>query len=156
MIVKVVRGAWCVVAIMMIVGRLYAHTELVEAVPDFGETVEGSPAEVWLKFSEPLGAVNVIRVVDSDFRQVEGVVMVATGSAETITARLPTLEAGLYTVEYDVLSADGHMVQGSYQFAVAESNSSVSWLSGLAFGILFGLLFSLWRIRQRRLSLSTP
>jgi methionine-rich copper-binding protein CopC len=106
-----------------------AHTELVRAEPAPGSTAPAGLREVVLEFNEPLGAGSTLTIFGGTFAPVAGV---ETGVADQVlTARLAqALAPGTYTVEWRVIGADGHPVQGSYQFAVGAGNprNTSGWL----------------------------
>lgn len=96
-----------------------AHAELVAQYPADGASLDGSPRDVSLQFSEPVTVVEdsvVLRLrdqavamadvaVDSDGRTVRG------------TFRSP-LAGGHYGVTWRVLSGDDHVIEGSFSFHV--------------------------------------
>jgi methionine-rich copper-binding protein CopC len=100
-----------------------AHTSLVSSNPEAGLVLNEVPAEVRLSFSESLLLVdtknpNRIEVINGVGQVVSGMTMIE--GAEIYTALDLSLEpTGEYTVSYRVVSADGHPVEGSYQFTVA-------------------------------------
>jgi methionine-rich copper-binding protein CopC len=95
-----------------------AHGELVRAVPQPGSVVSTAPAGIRLQFSEGIEArfsgVEVVtsarRRVPTGAAEVQGVVM-----AVPVSAPLP---AGVYRVNWHVLSVDGHRTKGSFTFEV--------------------------------------
>jgi methionine-rich copper-binding protein CopC len=93
-----------------------AHTHLNSTVPAHGSTVAAAPAEFVLNFSEParLTALSI---------QKEGGVeqkIAALPASATATARVvaPKLENGRYTLNYRVVGADGHVMNGKVTFTV--------------------------------------
>lgn len=92
-----------------------AHNALVSTTPASGATVATMPTEVVLHFDQPSGALGTRvvvlgpagdvaaggpRLLDDDVRQPTG----------------PGSPAGTYTVNWRVVSADGHPVQGTFRF----------------------------------------
>lgn len=98
-----------------------AHNSLRSASPARGDRLVTAPSEVTLEFLEALKpAFTTIVLSDGAGRQMPaGEPVVVTGSKATlpITGTLPN---GSYTVAYRVVSADGHPVQGSYGFTIAD------------------------------------
>jgi methionine-rich copper-binding protein CopC len=94
-----------------------AHTELISASPAQGDVVESLPGSVELTFSEAVGSTAYVvvngpdgqAVSDGDPQVVDGVVTQRT---------VGTGAAGAYTVDYRVVSADGHPVSGQVGFTV--------------------------------------
>ena len=100
-----------------------AHTSLVSATPESGAILSEVPAEVRLKFNESLLLIdsknpNRIEVINVVGQVVSGMTIVE--GPEIYTALDLSFEpSGEYTVKYRVVSADGHPVEGEYQFTVA-------------------------------------
>jgi copper resistance protein C len=98
-----------------------AHALLKKAVPAVGGTVNASPAEIRLSFSEG---------VEPRFSGIalasEGGTSVTLGKSNvdpsdnsTLIAPIPQpLKPGVYTVNWHAVSVDTHKTQGSFQFTV--------------------------------------
>lgn len=110
-------------------GPAFAHDQLVEATPGDGDSVDAAPDAVKMVFSgSPQKVGNQIRV-EHDGQNV------ATGEPETqfhtITQSLDAeLAPGDYTVDWRIVSEDGHPVSGTFSFTVkgtgAEANETES------------------------------
>lgn len=99
----------------------WAHASLVEARPGRRAVVAGAPARVVLVFSDALEeAFSTVSVLSTGGDRVDaGDVRVLSADPRELSVGLPPdLPAGTYTVKYRVLSADGHVVEGSYRFTV--------------------------------------
>ncbi|MGC5663339.1 copper resistance CopC family protein [Micromonospora sp. WMMD723] len=96
------------------------HNGLRSASPARDATLTRAPTEITLEFMARLDpTLTTIVLTDGTKRRVptgDPVVSGATGNVR-VTAPLPN---GTYTVAYRVVSADGHPVQGSYPFTVAD------------------------------------
>ncbi|MCM4082000.1 copper resistance CopC family protein [Paractinoplanes hotanensis] len=99
----------------------FAHNALAQATPAKGATVTKAPTSVKLKFLQKLNpdyttiTVTGAAKVQTSEPEVEG----ATG-----TVTFDALANGAYTVAYRVVSKDGHTVQGSYKFTVADPSAT--------------------------------
>ncbi|WKU06109.1 copper resistance CopC family protein [Micromonospora sp. HUAS LYJ1] len=97
-----------------------AHNGLRSASPARDATLTRAPTTITLEFLARLDPTfTTIVLTDGTKRRVptgDPVVSGATGSVR-VTGPLPN---GTYTVAYRVVSADGHPVQGSYPFTVAD------------------------------------
>lgn len=108
---------------LFLIAPASAHTSLVSSSPESGVVLNEVPAEVRLKFNESLLLVdsknpNRIEVVNGIGQVVSGMTVVE--GPEIFTALDLSLEpSGEYSVKYRVVSADGHPVEGEYQFTVA-------------------------------------
>lgn len=100
-----------------------AHTSLVNLIPTSGAVLTEVPAEVRLKFNEKLLLVddknpNRIEVMNGVGQVISGMSVVE--GPEIFTALDLSFEpSGEYLVKYRVVSADGHPIEGEYQFTVA-------------------------------------
>jgi methionine-rich copper-binding protein CopC/putative copper export protein len=97
------------------------HSQLVTSVPAAGEVVPAPPTEIRLVFSEPLEAAHT----GLDLLDANGATLArAIGTPDpqdpyALVAPTDTLSDGLYTVQWQALSAaDGHTTSGSYTFGV--------------------------------------
>ncbi|MEV6304556.1 copper resistance CopC family protein [Actinoplanes sp. NPDC051861] len=98
----------------------WAHAVLVSADPAKNGVLVKAPGTVTLRFSERLNPDYTTIVISDASRQrvpaAPAVVEQSTGSV-TLTGSLAN---GTYTVAYRVVSVDGHTVQGSYEFTLAD------------------------------------
>lgn len=99
-----------------------AHANLVEATPKQGGKMRAPPERVELRFSEPVDAAfDPVAVRDAAGDRVdEGDGRVDPEDARVVLANLEELPEGSYTVRWRVTSIDGHVVEGSYGFTVAD------------------------------------
>jgi methionine-rich copper-binding protein CopC len=124
-----------------------AHVALVAAEPAPGARLQESPAVIRLTFNERLEGGSTMVLRRADFLAVPGLVAAVSEQApEQMVATLPPLEAGVYTVQWEAISLDGHAVTGSYQFTVDEVGAGAapwrlwSWLLPAA-GLILAVLF---------------
>ena len=117
-------AAW----LLLLCGPALAHARLVETYPDDGATLAESPEQVQLLFSEPIEAeFNPLEVYDQGGGRVdEDDARVSPNNAKLLVADLGGLSEGSYTVEWRVTSADGHPVNGAYEFVVDTSAADTS------------------------------
>ena len=96
-----------------------AHSFLVEATPSSKDHVAASPKVVKLRFGggvEP--AYSKLTIEGSDGKTLaEGAIGIPEKDRE-LSVNSPELSPGKYTVRYRVLSKDGHIVEGNYEFTV--------------------------------------
>ncbi|WFE53133.1 copper resistance CopC family protein [Micromonospora sp. WMMD1155] len=115
-----------VVALLIPASPAWAHNTLRSAAPVQESTLASAPTEIVLEFVERLDPTfTTIVLTDAAKRKIptgDPVVGGAKGSVQ-LTGALPN---GTYTVAYRVVSTDGHPVQGSYPFTVADPNSSAA------------------------------
>lgn len=117
-------------ASLALAGPAAAHAQLISSSPGAGEVVADPPAELRLVFSERVDpAFAGIDLLDQDGALVVG----GLGEPDPadphlFVAELPPLADGLYTANWEVLSAaDGHVTSGFITFGVGDVE-----LSGVA------------------------
>jgi copper transport protein len=100
-----------------------AHAALLHTSPTASVTVNGSPKQVSLTYSEVIEPkFAVISVTDAaGHSQVAGNPVRDKGNPRQIDVPVRTLDHGWYLVFWRVISADGHPVRGAYTFAVGPS-----------------------------------
>jgi methionine-rich copper-binding protein CopC len=103
-----------------------AHARLLETDPANGATLSQPPKQVQLRFNEPIEAeFTPVKVLDQQGNRVDrDDAQVASDDARTVTADLKELSKGTYTVQWRVISADTHPVNGSYEFSVAGADTN--------------------------------
>ncbi|MEU7614323.1 copper resistance CopC family protein [Micromonospora sp. NPDC049204] len=114
------------VALLIPASPAWAHNSLKSSTPARDTTLSRAPTEVALEFMQRLDPTfTTIVLTDAAKRKLTTGAPVVTGATSTvqITGALPN---GRYTVAYRVVSADGHPVQGSYPFTVADPASSAA------------------------------
>ena len=101
----------------------YAHAALVELVPADGAVLAAAPADVTLRFSEPVAPV-MLRVLDIEAKPVaDG----ARAQVEDTIIRLPLpagLAHGTYVVSYRVISVDSHPISGAVVFSIGDASAA--------------------------------
>ncbi len=104
----------------VLISPVFAHANLESSSPAADELVTTWPNEVVLKFNEDLittgeQQVNFVSVTDAAGVQID--LMDSAASGNLVTVSLPeATEPGSYFVNYRVVSADGHVVEDSYEF----------------------------------------
>ncbi|MFE9193598.1 copper resistance protein CopC [Micromonospora sp. NPDC007208] len=115
-----------VVALLVPASPAWAHNSLRTATPARDATLLNAPTEVTLEFMQRLDpAFTTIVLTDAAKRKLPTGEPVVTGATSTVQVT-DTLPNGTYTVAYRVVSVDGHPVQGSYPFTVADPTSSAA------------------------------
>jgi len=103
---------------------MLAHAELVSSTPSPGETLVAPPNEIRLEFNEPIGAESTFVVFDRSFNSIEGVVETDSQNNNVLSGRnFEINRPGIYTVQWLVISTDGHPIDGTFEFAVETGSS---------------------------------
>jgi copper transport protein len=97
-------------------GQAFAHATLLKTSPRFEERLSASPRTVTLSFDQYIERMpHAIRLYSSH-RELP--VPRIRDRGLTLTAWVPRLAAGGYTIRWHALSGDGHVVSGVFTFGV--------------------------------------
>ena len=102
-------------------GRLEAHAFLKDAEPGVGSTIQTSPNEIRIRFTENIElAFSSIQVFDASGKEVDKRdVHLDRSDRALLHVSLPQLRAGIYKVVWRVVSVDTHVTNGSFTFRVS-------------------------------------
>ncbi len=100
--------------------QVYAHATLTKSEPPRRASLSAPPKHIQLWFNDEIeGGYASIIVLDSDKKSVtEALPEMVPGDLTSVKLQLPEINPGRYTVEYRVLSVDGHVVESSFGFMV--------------------------------------
>jgi methionine-rich copper-binding protein CopC len=97
-----------------------AHSLLLESIPAAGATLPTAPATLMLRFNNRIEKpLSRVRLVDATGAKQALTLSPEAGGADRLVATVPPLTPGTWRVEWQVLSTDGHVVAGFFQFKVA-------------------------------------
>ena len=131
-VARLLTGLLASAAVLVGPGTAAAHDQLATSEPAAGATVTTAPERIELEFGQapqPLGAEVAVTGPDG--------VPVSLGtprvSGTTVTQPLEDgLPAGAYTVEWRVISGDGHSISGSLGFITAEGAAAPAAMGDVA------------------------
>jgi methionine-rich copper-binding protein CopC len=105
-------------------GPAAAHSLLIESTPAANATLTAPPRQLALRFNNRIEkALSRVRLVDARGGGQPLVLTVDGGGAgDRLTAAVPPLAPGPWRVEWQVLSTDGHVVSGRFEFRLAPSH----------------------------------
>jgi len=100
--------------------RLEAHAFLERSDPAVGSTIQTSPSEVQIRFTENIEpAVSSIQVLDASGKEVDKRDLHLDRSDHALLhISLPQLGVGTYKVVWRVVSVDTHVTNGNFTFRV--------------------------------------
>jgi len=106
-----------------------AHTVLVSSDPGAGSTVKQLPEQVTLTFAGSLltlgsKAINTVEVVDPMGQTITSANNVVHGNVLTNVLSPSMVMSGSYKVIFRVAAQDGHVLNGSFNFAVGSGASN--------------------------------
>jgi methionine-rich copper-binding protein CopC len=137
----------CLVGLLLYTAAAHAHADLLTAVPAPGSHITYPLSEIRLTFSEPITPNSTILLFSESFEPVANLTAQVTESdPHTLSAAIPSLRPGNYTVQWTAVSTDGHTTSGSYTFGLASSSLASSLLWQVAVTLVFISLFVIfWR-----------
>ena len=121
-IIALVTGLLTALALSLgVAPTAHAHNTLVSSSPEDGATLDSLPEKVVLTFNaEVLEGGNGIVVTGPDGTNYASGDVVIDGVEASIDLE-PLTQPGEYTVEYRIISADGHPLSDTFTFTVDES-----------------------------------
>jgi hypothetical protein len=116
---RLALSLWFIVSIGL--AHLEAHAFLKKAQPGVGSTVQKSPDEVRVWFTEDVEpAFSRIQVFNVSGQEVDKRDLHLDRSNHALLCvSLPTLQAGRYKVVWRVVSVDTHVTSGNFTFQIA-------------------------------------
>ncbi|MCS7287984.1 MAG: copper resistance protein CopC/CopD [Roseiflexus sp.] len=106
--------------LMLLAPVAHAHPQIVSAEPAPDAQLDAAPSFVRITFNEPIEeAFASLRVLDATGRAVDrGDGGRAPDDPRALQVSLPPLEPGVYTVAWQAVGRDGHLVKGYFAFTV--------------------------------------
>jgi methionine-rich copper-binding protein CopC len=97
-----------------------AHAALVKSDPPRRASLSLPPKQIQLWFNERIeGSYASVTVLDSNKNSItENSPEVVLDDPKSIVLSIPQIEPGSYTVQYRVMSVDGHVIESSFGFSV--------------------------------------
>jgi len=112
----------CVVLGLLLVASansVWAHAFLEMASPPVGSQSPVSPADLTLRFTEPVEPLfSTIQLLGPSGLPISVAAPKPIDNAQALVVALPKLQAGTYTVVWHVTSVDTHKTEGRFQFSV--------------------------------------
>jgi methionine-rich copper-binding protein CopC len=103
--------------VLAVAGPVGAHSLLLESIPAAGATLTSPPRELMLRFNNRIErTLSRVRLLNERGEAQPLVVAVDSAATDRLTAAIPPLAPGRWRVEWQVLSKDGHVVAGRFDF----------------------------------------
>ena len=125
------------VALALAPSSALAHATLQASSPERGARLDAVPAQVALRFDEPVEAsFGALRVFDERGREVQsGEPFRPGGDSRRVAVKLrPDTRPGGFTATYRVVSADSHPVSGGFVFTVGDASAPAKTVDELLEG----------------------
>jgi methionine-rich copper-binding protein CopC len=99
--------------------QVWAHAFLEKASPPVGSQSPVAPAELTLRFTEPVEPLFcTIQLLDPAGATVGVATPKPIDNGQALVVALPKLPPGTYTVVWHVTSVDTHKTEGRFQFSI--------------------------------------
>lgn len=125
------RRGWRLAAPLLLAALLapacaWGHAYLVKSIPAPRALLFAPPQQVQLWFNERLEArFCSLHLSDDRGRPLTlGPLQITTEDPKRLSAILPRLAPGMYTVKFRVVSVDGHVVEDRFVFTVRKSGAA--------------------------------
>lgn len=104
-------------------GAVFAHAKLVKSDPPNRATLNIAPKQIQLWFNEEIeGSFASVSLLDSKGEPVTDASPEAVpDDLKTVVLPLPEIAPGRYTVNFRILSTDGHVVESDYSFTLKDT-----------------------------------
>jgi copper resistance protein C len=117
----VIAWSWLALAGLALVfaGPAAAHSLLLESLPAANATLSAPPRQLALRFNNRIEKpLSRVRLLDAG-GAAQSLAVADEGPPDRLTATVPPLTPGRWRVEWQVLSTDGHVVSGRFEFRLA-------------------------------------
>ena len=101
-----------------VVPQAFGHAAVRSSSPASGTTVATLPAFLRITFSEPIGSVTSVRLLDARGRDHVVTAGLNPRNAAQVMAKTTAPAAGTYTAKWSVVADDGHKETGTFTFKV--------------------------------------
>lgn len=113
-------GALLLAVLLALPAPAQAHDTLLSSDPEDGASLETSPEEITLTYSADILEVSpLVRISDENGDELAEIVPTVEGPVATATLEEP-LPAGTHTVQWRVVSSDGHPIEGTFTLTVEQ------------------------------------
>ncbi|MCM3639325.1 copper resistance protein CopC [Sporosarcina luteola] len=93
-----------------------AHTGLTSSTPSDGDIIADDIYEITLEFNTNIESTSTVKIFSENNEEITGNTIV--NDNVMISGFNEPLDDGIYTVEWKIIGADGHPIQGTYSFEV--------------------------------------
>jgi methionine-rich copper-binding protein CopC len=105
------------VFLLLLPGAALAHSRLEQSVPAADSVLDNSPSVIEMTFNTKIEKLSSFKLLDENGEQVETERTEVDNDTLSGKVKEP-LGNGTYTVDWTIIGADGHTINGSYAFTV--------------------------------------
>lgn len=112
-----------ILVIFLTLPTVLAHTGIVESTPKNGDIVTEELKKITMKFESKVENLSTFKIINENNQTIDLTSLSKLGNIMegSLTEPLPN---GFYTVQWNIVGADGHPIKGEFSFTV-ESNPQI-------------------------------
>ncbi|WP_151965814.1 copper resistance CopC family protein [Acinetobacter soli] len=115
--VSVLRNVLVGATMVVVASSAFAHVKLESATPAINASVASQPQNITLNFGEEVMLMNV-KLLDAQRKDIPLNYKITHDMKKSFEVAVPKLKKGKYTVVWTTMGADGHNMNGEYNFTL--------------------------------------
>ena len=115
--VSVLRNVLVDATMVVAASSAFAHVKLESATPAINTSVASQPQNITLNFGEEVMLMNV-KLLDAQRKDIPLNYKITHDMKKSFEVAVPKLKKGKYTVVWTTMGADGHNMNGEYNFTL--------------------------------------
>ncbi|KOR14794.1 MULTISPECIES: copper resistance CopC family protein [Acinetobacter] len=115
--VSVLRNVLVGATMVVAASSAFAHVKLESATPAINASVASQPQNITLNFGEEVMLMNV-KLLDAQRKDIPLNYKITHDMKKSFEVAVPKLKKGKYTVVWITMGADGHNMNGEYNFTL--------------------------------------
>lgn len=115
--VSVLRNVLVGATMVVAASSVFAHVKLESATPAINASVASQPQNITLNFGEEVMLMNV-KLLDAQRKDIPLNYKITHDMKKSFEVAVPKLKKGKYTVVWTTMGADGHNMNGEYNFTL--------------------------------------
>ena len=115
--VSVLRNVLVGTTMVVAASSAFAHVKLESATPAINASVASQPQNITLNFGEEVMLMNV-KLLDAQRKDIPLNYKITHDMKKSFEVAVPKLKKGKYTVVWTTMGADGHNMNGEYNFTL--------------------------------------
>ena len=115
--VSVLRNVLVGATMVVAASSAFAHVKLESATPAINASVASQPQNISLNFGEEVMLMNV-KLLDAQRKDIPLNYKITHDMKKSFEVAVPKLKKGKYTVVWTTMGADGHNMNGEYNFTL--------------------------------------
>ena len=121
MLKQILKFNTCVILLLFKINLIHSHAILEYSEPGRRAILYRSPAKIILTFNEKIEEnFAKIKIMDNTDKLIlsKSNAQNLENDQNSIFISIPKLSSGVYFIQYEVISVDGHKVKGRYKFTI--------------------------------------